>query len=377
MIYADHAATTPLSEAAWAAMEPYLTEEFANPSAQYRSGLKARRGIELARRKIAGCLGCQPNEIYFTSGGSEGNSWAIWNGALLALENHRGLVTTAIEHHSLLRACSGMEALGVHTAKLSVDRLGRVLPETLEEQLAAHPALVSVQYANNEVGTIQPILELAGLSHRAGALFHTDAVQAVGHIPVDLAGIDLLTASAHKFGGPKGAGFLYARRGLRLRPLIYGGTQEQGIRGGTEAAASIVGMAEALEWSQKQQDGLARRLTGLERDFRQTLLAGYPQAEFHGEEGHKLPGLVSVTLPGMSGEQLVYRMDMAGICLSAGAACDQTGKRKGSHVLAALGVSEEMSGCTVRVSFGSTNGARDGEETARQMLRVLQDASHR
>lgn len=373
MIYADHAATTPLCPAAAAAMEPYLEQTFANPSAQYRTGWKERRAVELARRSIAACLGCQPGEIYFTSGGSEGNSWAVWNGALRALDESRTLVTTPIEHHSLLRACQGMEALGVRTGLLAVDGTGQVLPQSLTAQLAAHPALVSVQYANNEVGTCQPIRALAEESHRAGTLFHTDAVQAVGHIPVELTDVDLLTASAHKFGGPKGVGFLYARRGVRLKPLIYGGSQEAGVRGGTESVASILGMAAALEWSLGRMEEQAGQLERLARDFRETLSAGFPQAIFRGKAGQTLPGLVSVTLPGIPAERMVYRMDMAGVCLSAGAACDQTGRREPSHVLTAMGLSAQEAACTIRISFGSQNGAEDGTETARRLLQALQE----
>lgn len=373
MIYADHAATTPLLPAAAAAMEPYLKQNFANPSAQYRMGLEERRAVELARRSIAACLGCQPGEIYFTSGGSEGNSWAVWNGALHALRGSRTLVTAPVEHHSLLRACQGMESLGVCTGLLAVDGTGQVLPQSLTAQLAAHPALVSVQYANNEVGTCQPIRALAEESRRTGALFHTDAVQAAGHIPIDLTGIDLLTASAHKFGGPKGVGFLYARRGVKLKPLIYGGGQEAGVRGGTEAAASIVGMAAALEWSLSHMEERGRQLEQLAREFRETLAAGFPQAVFRGKAGQTLPGLVSVTLPGCLAERMVYRMDMAGVCLSAGAACDQTRRREPSHVLTAMGLSAQEAACTIRISFGSQNGAEDGTETARRLLQALRE----
>ncbi len=373
MIYADHAATTPRLPAARTPMEPYLGEKVATPSSQYRTGLQARRGIELARRRMAELLGCQPEELYFTSGGSEGNSWAIWNGTVWGRTGGKGLTTTPIEHHSLLRACEGAAQLGVKTVYLPVDASGRVAPSALEEALERRPALVSVQYANNEIGTVQPIGALAALCRSRNIPFHTDGVQAVGRVPVKLGQVDLLTASAHKFGGPKGVGFLYARRGLPLRPLIYGGSQERALRGGTENAAAIVGMAAALEESLNRMAARRASLTALEEDFTETLRAGYPQARFHTPEGDRLPGLVSVALPGFSGEQLVYRLDMAGVAVSAGAACDQRGRQEASHVLRAIGLSQQEAGQTIRVSFGSANAAGDGREAAERLLAILRE----
>ena len=368
MIYADHAATTPLSPRARAAMEPYLGERFANPSGQYRFALECRRAVELSRRRIAACLRRRPEEVYFTSGGSEGNSWAVWSCAAA----NRRLLTTPIEHHSLLNACRGMEPLGTSTQLLPVDGGGRVDLEALEQRLEG-AALASVQYANNETGTIQPMGEIAALCRAKGVLLHTDAVQAVGHIPVSLEGVSLLTASAHKFGGPKGAGFLFVRRGTPLRPLIYGGGQEQSLRGGTENAAAIVGMAEALEEAVDRMAEQRQRLLRMERDFRETLASGWPGARFNGG-AEKLPGLVSVTLPGFDAEQLVIRMDMAGVCISAGAACDSRGRREPSHVLTAMGLTASEAAGTVRFSFGAANQEGDGGEAARRLLKLLRDS---
>ncbi len=377
MIYADHAATAPLDPAARAAMEPYLAQEFGNPSALYRHGLAARRAVELARQRIAACLGCAPEEIYFTSGGSEGNSWAVWHAARAALSGQGGgvLAVSAIEHHSLLRACDSMKAIGCRTRLLRPDGRGVISPEEAERALAHHPALLSVQYANNEVGAVQPIRAIAALCRAHGVLFHTDAVQAVGHIPLSLEGVDLLSASAHKFGGPKGVGFLYARRGDRPAPLISGGGQERGARGGTEPVYAIVGMAAALEAACKRREALAGQLRRMEAEFRAVLRAGCPQAVFRGPDGagEKLPGLISVTLPGVRAEGMVYRMDLAGVCLSAGAACDQRGRREPSHVLTALGLTPEEAECTLRLSFGPANAPEDGAETARRLLAALAD----
>ncbi|MCD8145954.1 MAG: cysteine desulfurase [Clostridiales bacterium] len=371
VIYADHAATTPLLPCARAAMEPYLNEEFANPSSQYRAGRKARRDIELARRRMAELLGCQPGELYFTSGGSEGNAWAVWNGALWGRDAGKPLVTTSIEHHSLLRACQGAAQLGVETVLLPVDGSGRVSPASLAAVLERRPALVSIQYANNEIGTVQQMEALSALCREQNIPFHTDGVQAIGRTSVNLRQIDMLTASAHKFGGPKGIGFLYARKGLPLHPLIYGGSQERGLRGGTENVAAVVGMAAALEETLMQRSVQRTRLAALAQDFVAALLAGCPRARFHLPEGDRLPGLVSVALPGISGEQLVYRMDMADVAVSAGAACDQGERQEVSHVLRAIGLSRQEAEQTIRLSFGPTNSPEDGRQAAERLLRIL------
>lgn len=369
-IYADHAATTPVEPEVLAVMEPYWRAQYANPSALYRFGLKSRQAVERARQQMAALLGCSPGELYFTSGGSEGNSWAVWSGAQRRSPGVRQLVTTSIEHHSVLRACQGMEALGVETQLLPVSRAGVVSEATLAQALERRPRLVSLQYANNEMGVIQDMSRLGGLCRAAGVPLHSDAVQAVGHISIDLQSVDLLTASAHKFGGPKGVGVLYARRGTPLRPLIYGGGQESGLRGGTEQVASIVGMAEALRISLERMEVQAQRQRQMAAEFCQTLRAAFPEVRFHsGPEG--LPGLVSVCIPGVSAQQLVYRMDLAGVLISPGAACDNSGERRPSHVLLALGDSPEAAGSTIRITFGSANQTGDGAETARRLGDVL------
>ena len=355
MIYADHAATTPLCPQAREAMEPYLSQNFGNPSAQYRLGLESRRAVEQSRRKIAACLQCRPEEIYFTSGGSEGNTWAVWSGG-----RTKPVLTGAAEHHSIIKIS---RVLPVSTRTIPVDETGKIIvPETV-----AGASLVSVQYANNEVGTIQPVEELSELCRKQGVLFHTDAVQAAGHIPINLKLADMLTASAHKFGGPKGTGFLYVRKGTPLHPFISGGGQESGFRGGTENVAGIVGMAAALEYALAHMAEQRVKLERMEAAFRKTLLEQMPGVRFNGNPD-KLPGLISVTVPGRSAEELVYRLDMAGVCVSAGAACSSRGKTELSHVLTAMGVADAA--CTIRVSFGSTNGISDGAETAKILANI-------
>ena len=366
-IYADHAATAPLRPEALAAMEPYFHGKFGNPSARYRLGLEARRGVELSRRAIAECLGCDSTEIFFTSGGSEGNAWAVWTAA------HAGgtVLTTPIEHHSVLRNCRGMARWGLKTDLLPVDNLGRVDPEAAERRLSqTAPALASVQWANNEVGTVQDMAAIAAACRERGVPFHSDGVQALGHVPVDLKNIDYFTASAHKFGGPKGAGFLFARRAARLAPLIRGGGQESGLRGGTENAAAIAGMAAALKAALAEIGEAGARARRMAAEFRSVLARACPDVRFNGPEDG-LPGLVSVTVPGRRAEELVYRLDLAGVCASAGAACDSNGDPAPSHVLTAMGLPAGEAVCTLRLSFGAANREGDGAEAARRLLAIL------
>ena len=368
IIYADHAATTPLSPLAWQAMQPWLRDRFANPAALYRSGQEARRAVEQARRQVAGCLGCAPHQIFFTSGGSEGNTWAVYSGAARPGPGSREVVTTAIEHHSVSGACA---ALGVPVRTLPVDHAGRVDPAALDEALARRPRLVSLQYANNEVGTIQDLPALAARCAAQGVPLHVDAVQAAGQIELPLDNIALLTAAAHKFGGPQGIGFLYARQPGQLRPLLGGGNQQGGLRPGTEPVALIVGLAAALQdaCEHRAQNAAAKR--ALAADFCRTLRQGWPAARFH-STADGLPGLVSVGLPGQDSQNMTCRLDLAGVCVSPGAACDNTGRTHPSHVLLALGgQAAEDALCTLRFSFGAANAPGDGAEAARRLLNLL------
>ncbi len=371
-IYADHAATTPLEPEVWEAMKPWLTTFYANPAALYRSGLQARRAVEQARQSVARCLGCSPLGIFFTSGGSESNTWALLSGASRQTPGSREVVTTPIEHHSVSGVCGSLGGLGVAVRTLPVDERGRVDAAALEQAVSRRPRLVSVQYANNEVGVIQDIPALAALCRAQGVPFHVDAVQAVGHLDLTLDGIDLLSASAHKFGGPKGIGILYARHPETLRPLVFGGHQQQGLRPGTEPVAQIVGLARALEIACERRRERADAKRALASEFCRTLRAGWPDARFH-STADGLPGLVSVGLPGHEGQNLTYRLDVAGVCVSPGAACDNTGTPAPSHVLLALGGTAAQDAlCTLRFSFGSANRPGDGAEAARRLLQILQ-----
>lgn len=372
MIYADHAATTPLEPEAWEAMQPWLATYYANPAALYRSGLAAHRAVEQARQTVARCLGCTPSQIFFTSGGSESNTWAILSGAARQGPGSREVITTPIEHHSVSGVCGSLAGQGISVRTLPVDEWGRVDAAALEQAVARHPRMVSIQYANNEVGVIQDVPTLARICRAQDVTLHVDGVQAVGHLDLALDGVDMLSAAAHKFGGPKGIGFLYARQPRTLRPLIFGGNQQQGLRPGTEPVAQIVGLAKALEVTCAKRKEQAAAKRALASEFCRVLQAGWPQARFHSRKDG-LPGLVSVGLPGHEGQNMTYRLDVAGVCVSPGAACDNTGTAVPSHVLLALGGTAAQDAlCTLRFSFGSANRPGDGAEAARRLVQILQ-----
>ena len=366
-IYADHAATAPIEPLALEAMYTAY-QEYANPAALYRSALHTKQTVEKARLTVAENLGCTPDHIFFTSGGSESNTWAIRG----TVPQGGHVVTTPIEHHSVLNACASIRDDGGRMTTLEVDGFGRVIPESLTRALAAHPNLVSLQYANNEVGVVQNIPALAALCREADVLLHVDAVQAAGHLAIPLDGIDFLSASAHKFGGPKGIGFLYVREPRKLRPLIYGGSQQYGLRPGTEPAALIAGLAAAFKVTCAERRQRTAKKRALAEEFWQTLHAAWPEARLHTPVGG-LPGLLSAGLPGRSGQRLTYQLDVAGVSVSPGAACDNRGVQEPSHVLMALGgTAAEDALSTLRFSFGSANRPGDGKEAAERLIKILE-----
>lgn len=358
-IYADHAATTPLSPNAQIAMTDYLSANFYNPSAQYAGAQRARKALEQARGVIAECIGAEPEEIYFTSGGTEADNWALKGTAFRYPMRSKQIITTSIEHHAVLNSCVFLERMGYGIRYLPVDRQGLIDPVQLEQEITPNTVLVSVMMANNEIGTIQPVAECAKIAHACGAKFHTDAVQAVGHIPIDVAalGIDMLSASAHKFGGPRGIGFLYIRKGTRLERLLDGGRQEYNCRAGTENVAGAIGMAAALQESCDRVDTEARYLLNL-RCVLCTALRDNG-VDFHVNGGEKtLPGTISLSFKNMSGEVLLHRLDLMGIQVATGAACNSK-ETQLSHVLKALHLSEEYAKGTIRVSLGAENSEED------------------
>ncbi len=354
LIYLDHAATTPLSQHALEAMMPYLTKEFGNPSSVYLPGRKARNALDGARETIAAVFGAHPDEIYFTSGGTESDNWAIRSAGCFS-GTRNNLVVSAAEHHAVLHPAEAMHKNGCGLTVLGMDRFCRVSAAELRKAVGEETALVSIMAANNEVGTVMPVAELAETAHEAGALFHTDAVQAAGHIPLDVErlGVDMLSFSAHKFGGPKGVGGLYLRRSVRAGPGQLGGGQERGLRSGTENVAGVVGMAAALEESCRTLNENSVKISKL----RSRLIRGIleiPGTVLTGDPEQRLPGSASFLFDGISGEALVLLLDQNGICASSGSACS-AGALEPSHVLLAMGYSEDAARGSLRLSLGAEN----------------------
>ena len=337
MIYFDHAATTPVSGEALAAMLPYFSSGFANASGSYASARSARAAIDRARGEVAAAIGAKPAEIYFTSGGSEADNWAIM-GVASAYPQKKHIITTAIEHHAVLHACQALEKRGYEVTYLPVDEKGRVLPENFARAIRSDTLIASVMLANNEVGTIEPVAQLSKIAHEHGVMMHTDAVQAAGHIPVnvDILDVDMLSLSAHKFGGPKGCGALYVRRGVRLDNLIYGGAQERGMRAGTENVPAIVGMSKALSYAQQNMEKHAEQTAAL-RDALQESLMQMGGVRLNGDQENRLPGHLHVSIEGANTQLLLMQLDMAGIAVSAGSACT-SGSTERSHVIQAMGL---------------------------------------
>lgn len=352
-LYADYAATTPMSTAAINAMLPYLQSVYGNPSSQHRIGQAAAQALQTARESISRCICAAPREITFTSGGSEADTMAIRSGALWGRTRGKThLISTAFEHHAVLNTLKQLESEGFSVTLLTPPESGIIFPGQVAEALREDTALVSVMFANNEIGTIQPIAEIGRLCRDRGVLFHTDAVQAAGHLPIDVQAqnIDFLSLSAHKFYGPKGVGLLYTRAGIPLTPVIAGGGQERGKRGGTENVPGIAAMAAALQESCGILEQESRRLSAL----RDRLIAGLltvPQTVLNGDPIQRLPGNVNVSFPGIAGESLLLLLDEVGICASSGSAC-ASGSLEPSHVLLAIGRSPRLASASLRLTLG-------------------------
>lgn len=355
MIYADNAATTRLDSKAFEAMKPFLLDSYANPSQPYGFSRESKKAIKDAREDIASCIGAASNEIYFTSCGSESDNWAI-----KMMSGERGtIVTSVIEHHAVLNSCRAMEKLGHEVNYIPVDPSGLIKLEILNAAIKDNTQLVSVMFANNEIGTIQPVKEISDIAHKHNCLFHTDAVQALGHIPVNVheLGIDMMSASAHKFNGPKGIGFLYIKNGVKIPSFIDGGGQEKGLRAGTENVPSIVGMAKALKENCTHMEENKEWLFALENQLINGLLQTGIDFIRNGSE-NRIPGNVSLSFKKIEGELLLHRLDLMGICVSTGSACDGK-KAQISHVIKAINVPEEYAKGTIRISLGKDNSAED------------------
>ena len=373
MIYADNAATTKMSEAAVHTMISVINEDYGNPSSLYSIGQQAKETLEEARKTVAEAIGAEPREILFTSGGSEADNQAIRSMAEEGKKKGKThIISSAFEHHAVLHTLEKLKKEGFEITLLDVHEDGLVRPEELEQAIREDTCLVTIMYANNEIGTIQPIREIGAVCRKHGVPFHTDAVQAVGHIPVDVNedSIDLLSASAHKFHGPKGVGFLYARKGIRLTNLIEGGAQERGKRAGTENVPGIAAMATALKEAVANMDRNAARLTA-NRDRLIDGLAKIPHSALNGDAKRRLPGTVNFCLEGIEGESLFLLLDDKGIEASSGSACT-SGSLDPSHVLLAIGRVHDVAHGSLRLSIGEDLSGEDADYIIRSVSEVVE-----
>ena len=373
-VYADHAATTAVTDTALAAMLPHFTRDYGNPSSLYRFAQEGKTHLEEARAQVAACLNAKPEEVYFTSGGTEADNWALRGVAeLMALKGKKTghIITTAIEHHAILHTAQWLEKRGYEVTYLPVDGDGLVDPANLEQAIRPDTILISVMAANNEIGTIQPIAEIGAIARAHKVLFHTDAVQAVGHIPVDVEAwnVDLLSLSGHKFGGPKGIGALYMKKPLRLPALIQGGGQEKGRRSGTENVPGAVGMAAALKEAAGRLPQESVRLSAL----RDKLIAGLsvlPYTRLTGHPVKRLPGTASFVFEGVEGEALLLHLDAKGICASSGSACSSASLDP-SHVLLSIGLPHAIAHGSLRLSLGAENTEEDVDYILKEVPAVV------
>ncbi len=373
MIYADNAATTRLSATALAAMLPYLTEQYGNPSSLYTLGQTAATALAQARETVARCLHCRPEEIVFTSGGSEADNQAILSAARWGKRQGKThIISTAFEHHAVLHTLQKLEKEGFTVTLLDVHADGRITPQQVEAAITQDTCLVTVMYANNEIGTIQPIGEIGAICRARKVPFHTDAVQAAGHLAIDVGAeqVDMLSLSAHKFHGPKGVGALYVRKGVPLLPLIEGGAQERRKRAGTENVAGIVGLAAALQTACDHLEANAAKVAAL-RDKLIDGLAAIPHAALNGDRDHRLPGNVNVCFEGIEGESLLLLLDDRGICASSGSACT-SGSLDPSHVLLAIGRPHEVAHGSLRLSLCEENTEAEVDTMLREIPKVVE-----
>ena len=361
-IYLDHAATTPVDERVIKAMITCMRESFANPSAAYSAAGAARRAQRLARRNVGRMLGCDQSAVFFTSSGTESNNWAM------QAARGRHAVVSAIEHASVLEAA---KAFADAVTLVQPDENGVILPEAVEAAIRPDTALVSVQWANNETGVLQPVEKIARIAHAHGALFHTDAVQAFGHVPVHVENIDLVSLSAHKFYGPRGAGCLYVKPGTRLPALLYGGGQESGLRAGTENTPAICGLGVAAELAEKDMAERAERERALLDLFVQEL-RNLP-VRVLGAKADRLPGVMALLIPGHESEGLIAKLDVQGIQVSGGAAC-AAGSGESSHVYRAMGLSDRDARCVIRISVGRMNTPEDMQKAAQALIACVRPA---
>ena len=371
-IYLDNAATTAVRPEVLSKMLPFFTEKAGNPSSIHSAGRETRKAVENARRQVATALHAEAREIYFTAGGSESDNWSIRCAAAETGKKH--VITSAVEHHAVLHSCRALERDGFRVTYLPVDENGLVSPDDVRRALTDDTALISIMAANNEVGTLEPVREIGQIAREAGVLFHTDAVQAAGAVPIDVNdwNADLLSLSGHKFHGPKGVGALYIRKGTRIHNLIEGGAQERGLRAGTENVPGTVGMGEALSLAAAELYEYTAHVTALRDRLIHGVLSAVPDARLNGHPVLRLPGNANFSFPGVEGESLLMRLDLAGIACSSGSACT-SGSLEPSHVLSAMGLSPDMARSSVRFSLGRDNTAEEIDRVLAVLPPIVED----
>ena len=371
-IYLDNAATTAVRPEVLSKMLPFFTEKAGNPSSIHSAGRETRKAVENARRQVAAALHAEAREIYFTAGGSESDNWAIR--CAVAETGKKHVITSAVEHHAVLHSCRALERDGFRVTYLPVDENGLVSSDAVRRALTDDTALISIMAANNEVGTLEPVREIGQIARKAGVLFHTDAVQAAGTVPIDVNdwNADLLSLSGHKFHGPKGVGALYIRKGTRIHNLIEGGAQERGLRAGTENVPGIVGMGEALSLAAAELSEYTAHVTALRDRLIHGVLSAVPDARLNGHPTFRLPGNANFSFPGVEGESLLMRLDLAGIACSSGSACT-SGSLEPSHVLSAMGLSPDTARSSVRFSLGRDNTAEEIDRVLAVLPPIVED----
>ncbi len=372
MIYLDNAATTAVPEEVFEAMKPYFIEMYGNPSSVYQFAFDTKTKVEEARKTIASLIGAKANEIYFTAGGSESDNWAIKGVAEQMKHKGKHIITSLIEHHAVLHTCQWLEKQGYEVTYLPVDEYGVVSPESVQQAIRPDTILISIMYANNEIGTIEPISEIGAIAKKHHILFHTDAVQAYGHVEIDVVkeNIDLLSSSGHKFGGPKGIGFLYIRNGVKIGSLIHGGSQERRRRAGTTNSAGIIGMGIAAKIAKEHMEENNRKESELRDYMIQRILKEIPYTRLNGDKTNRLSGNVHICFQFIEGESLLIMLDMNGICASSGSACT-SGSLDPSHVLLAIGLPHEIAHGSLRMSLSHHNTKEEIDFTVDKLKEMV------
>ena len=373
LIYLDNAATTALKPEVFEAMRPYFLEDYGNPNSVYTFAQKSRKAVDDARETIAGMLGAKANEIYFTAGGSESDNWAIKGCVEKYASKGRHIITTKIEHHAVLHTCEYLEKNGCEVTYLDVDEYGQVRLDELEQAIRPDTILISIMFANNEIGTIEPVREIGAIAKKHGVFFHTDAVQAFGHLPIDVSelNIDMLSASAHKFHGPKGAGFLYIRNGMKLGPFVHGGAQERAKRAGTTNVPGIIGMGKAAQSAYEGMAENAVKMAAVRDHLIQRVLEEIPYSRLNGHPKQRLSNNISFCFRFIEGESLLIMLDQKGICASSGSACT-SGSLDPSHVLLAIGLPHEIAHGSLRLTLSDETTMEEADYTADSLKAIVE-----